>query len=237
MHSKLLLTGLMFLCSTMWLQGQEVSAEEEVTEQKFHFGAYAGINATSGKAKDAIFTQNGITSKIVPGYGFDLGLIGQYALSKILSLELAPGYSQQSLSVEVDGIVFGSDIDPVLGIISSSSLTSNLTMNSINLPFYARFQVLDERLSIFSGAEYHFIFNGNSETKTILGNGTVTTSGGGYLASSNASIPLGLGWKFKLKNDLSLGFDLKANYYVLPMNYTLILTNLVLLHFSSRFIF
>lgn len=224
------------LSSLTNLQAQE--AERVEAFQKIHIGLYAGANLSTGIiTKSPFLLSSGISTTLIPGVGFDVGGIGRYSITQSIFMELAPGYSRKTFGSEVHGIVFGSDIDPNLGIVSTSIIILSISMDELHVPLYVRWQFLNQRVSIFSGGEYHFMFSTKSVQSTQLGNGQTTQLETMLPKSNNASIPIGIGVNFPLKNAMNLGMDFKANYYYIPMKYPLISMNFIFLHFSSRFIF
>ncbi|MBL4754168.1 MAG: outer membrane beta-barrel protein [Flavobacteriales bacterium] len=148
------------------------------------------------------------------GFGSDVSL----ALNKgPWRIELGIGYGNIKLGHKQRGLIFGSDIDPSIGIISTSTIDYDIDIGVLSVPFEVGYTLFRESfgLVVSPGLSWNYVLANNSNVIINYGNGQSAPSNSTLdLGTSMIAVTLGAGKQFSLKDRLNLVIEPKMNYYL-----------------------
>jgi len=159
-------------------------------------------------------------------YKSEIDVSGKFSFGSDISLALNKGpwrialgigYNNIKLEHQQHGLVFGSDIDPLVGIISTSTIDYDIDIGVLSLPFEVGYKLFPESfgLVVAPGLSWNYILVNNSNVIIRYGNGASASSNSSFdKGTSMIAITLGAGKQFSLSDQLNLVIEPKVNYYL-----------------------
>lgn len=139
--------------------------EKEIKKLTYSFHLSPEFNAL---VPDENSENETTTSKLGFSAGFDI----QLNLSSRFSIVSGLGYGLIRYNWEKTGLILGSDIDPILGVISESSQEYSINYSEIRLPLLLKYSIIMNKLVFQCGFEASYLFADHSERIIHRGDGT-----------------------------------------------------------------
>jgi hypothetical protein len=134
-------------------------------------------------------------------FGGAAGLNVEYRLTSKISLRTGLGFGIRNYEHVHEGLIFNSDISPNEGMISESSIVSNINYSEIQLPLLFQYNI-NSNFFFTLGLELTTIFNDNSERVIFYGNGTTEEIKNNNIFQSNVGPLLSIGYQIPNSNFL-----------------------------------
>ncbi len=203
--------------------GTTLSAQENKnTELSFTPVIGLGISTLTFKEQELLREANFNypLPKVIKGdkeFSVALGAYLNYSLSPKTSLSIGFLFSKENLSTTRTGIFFGSDYDPILGmIVSSSSVDSDIQLWKLSLPLLWNRYLKEGSYFLTAGIGGNIILSNEQQLTIRQGNGEVYNSSSSEFAVGQKNILgiLGIGRKIHFaKPKPALLIAIKGNYF------------------------
>lgn len=145
-----------------------------------------------------------------PGYSAQINV--GYAFNEFLTFQSGVGFGKRYYDYKVTGLIFGSDIDPNLGIVSESRFEAQVSISEIQVPLMLRISP-KENWFLSAGLELAFQNENNSNSNYFHGDGTVVKASP-VDPKLNFAPVLGFGYQAPLSDHLSLSVQPQIKYYL-----------------------
>lgn len=147
-----------------------VSAQEEVKSSKFDIGIFVLPEISS-----LIKLKNVANINTTPQLGISLGVNLNFQFTKTSSFRTGLGIGFKNFKQTRTGLIFNSDIDPILGVISESKMDVNYALREFQLPLIFQYK-FSENFFFTAGCELNYTFRLKTSHKIFYGNGEEETS-------------------------------------------------------------
>lgn len=175
-------------------------------QQKLQFGMSAALDFT-------MLSSNG---PVHPRPGGAIHAVSSLTLLEKLSLQASLGYAIRPYHVQEDGLILESDIDPLQGVVSSSSLIYKGTYHEFQLPLLLKLHLQSTRRGPYIGAGpmVGVAFGHSGKGELHLGNGTnVPLADLSYRTEPKIALQACLGHRMPLTAVHDLSLELYGNVY------------------------
>lgn len=191
-------------------------SQENSTNSKVKLGFYALPEMNDLISNNALGNQ--LESK--PKLGFSIGVNTEFALGKKVTLRTGLGYGFKNYSTIQSGLIFGDDIDPQIGYLSSSKMKQHVTFSELQVPINFLFK-LSKHFFIATGVDVNIAIAGKSERQIIKDNGEkYWLSDKKFGPLVNFSPMLSVGYDFALSENTNLMIEpilkLYLREYIIP---------------------
>ena len=157
--------------------------------------------------------------------GFSAGFNVEFQLSKKSSIRTGIGYGLKNYEHTQSGLIFGSDINPVTGVVSESKLESKIAFSELQIPLIFKYEFKENKFFVTGGMEFIYPFANNSERVIYYGTGnTEKLSNSNNTKSVNLAPVISLGYNFTVSDKLSISIEPMFKYYL--KEYIIIESNL-----------
>jgi hypothetical protein len=154
-----------------------------------------------------LFVGNPVGRETVkPAIGFSAGLTLEFHVAKKASIRTQV-HTQ-------NGLVFISDINPQTGVITESSIKSNMSFSEIQIPLLFQYELKENRFFIAGGIEFIYPFSNNSERIIYYGNGNTEKLLNSTSNNLTIAPVLSIGYKLPVSDKLSISIEPMFKYYV-----------------------
>lgn len=146
-------------------------------------------------------------------FGFSSALSLGYEINDHFTISTGLGYSRKTYAYEFTGIVFGSDIDPQLGIVSESRIEYEVPVNEFQIPLTLQIRPGVDGLYFTGGMEASYQSTSGIEGTTYYRDGT---SSNGILSADpmlNFAAVAGIGYGFPISDRLDFALEPVFKYY------------------------
>lgn len=147
-------------------------------------------------------------------FGISTGLNFILKLSNKLSFRTGFGYGYKNYDQLQTGLIFGSDIDPVKGVVSESKIETKGSYKELQLPILIQFD-LKKQFFISGGMEFLGLFENNSEKIIHYGNGTKEINSHHYIDQFNVAPTLSVGYIMPITDKLNVSIEPTFKYYLI----------------------
>jgi len=211
------------LLATVFLFSILISAQETDTDtssdQKFSFGAKAGVNFATITKLDDVFggDVSGRTS-------FHAGALSEYSFSEKFSLQLEVLYSELGAKLEYSYDDYGYDYKVGGG---SYFGENSYELAYLSIPLLAQYYII-QYLCLVAGPQVSFLLAANDKWKQteVIGDETFTNSGEEDIKDQMKSVDMGLAFGANYQFAMGLFFSIRYvlgiteifNYYSDPRN-------------------
>lgn len=138
------------------------------------------------------------------GFAFDRKLNDKWSLVSGLGLGIKRGDYIEN------GIIFNTDINPQIGVVSSSKIESNVSFFAVHAPFLVQYN-FRSRFFLSSGIAINYFFANRSKRTIFYGNGDVQENNIKSEKNLNFSCQFGIGYTFK---KINLSIEFLNKYYL-----------------------
>jgi hypothetical protein len=152
--------------------------------------------------------------KVKPEIGFSAGFEFEVRLSEKTTFRTGIGYGKKSYHHTQSGMIFGTDIDPVLGVISESKIESDISFSEIQIPLLLKQKMSNPRFFFAGGLEITYPFSNHSEQMIYYGNGTQEKMSNSKDQFFNFAPVLSFGYSLPVSNKSSISIEPMFKYYV-----------------------
>lgn len=179
--------------------------QEATEDSKFDLGFYI-LPEMNG-----LITGNPIGRETVSAkFGGAAGLNIEYRLTSKISLRTGLGFGIRNYEHVHEGLIFNSDISPNDGIISESSIESNITYIEVQLPLLLQYNI-NSNFFFTAGLELTTAFADRSERVIFYGNGTTEDMQNNNKIGANVGPLITIGYEIPNSNLL---LELLFKYYL-----------------------
>lgn len=164
--------------------------------------------------------QESVKSKI----GFSAGISFKFHLTNKSSFITGIGFGKKNYNHTHCGLIYGTDIDPLIGIISESKIESKVSFSELQIPLVFQYELKTNKFYIAGGLELIYRFLNNSERIIYYGNGAIAKLSNSNINGLNFAPELSFGYKLPVSDKLSISIEPMFKYYL--KEYIIIESNL-----------
>ncbi len=177
-------------------------------ERRFQTGVYLSYEVSGLIVRSDVYE-----TKTTPKSGFSMGVLGAYQFNERNSIHLGLGYGFKRYFIKQDGVTFGSDIDPQMGFVSSSTLTTDVRFKELQIPVLFKHEFKENNWFITGGLEFLFLHANKMEQK-IENNDFFTSTTNQKSVFYNVTPVIGAGYQFRLSNQLQASVEPTLKMYI-----------------------
>lgn len=177
-------------------------------ERKIQTGVYLGYDVSGLIVRSDVYE-----TKTTPKSGFSMGALGAYQFNARNSLRLGLGFGFKRYFIKQDGVTLGTDIDPQMGFISSSTLTTDVRFKELQIPVLFKHEFKENNWFITSGLEFLGLYANKMEQK-IENNDFFTSTTNQKSIFYNVTPIIGAGFQFRLSNQLQATIEPTLKMYI-----------------------
>lgn len=147
--------------------------------------------------------------------GLSAGFTLEFRLSEKSFIRSGIGCGKKNYDHTHSGLIFGNDIDPQTGLISTSRVESNVSFFELQIPLIFHYYVKENTFFIGGGIEAIYPIVNNSVRTIYYGNGDVEILSNTTENGINVAPVISFGYKQPLSDRLSLSIEPMFKYYLL----------------------
>jgi len=146
--------------------------------------------------------------------GFSAGINLEFHIAKNASIRTGFGYGKKNYNHTQNGLIFGTDIDPLAGVISESKIESKISFSEMQIPLLFQYELKENKFFIAGGIEITYPFSNNSERTIYYGNGNTEKITNSKTNSLNFAPVLSIGYKLPVSKKSSVSVEPMFKYYL-----------------------
>jgi hypothetical protein len=186
-----------------------VFAQSTLTVRKIQFGLSLSPEFNDLKVGNLVGQES-----VAPKIGVSAGLNVAFHLSHQISLRTGLGYGFKHFNHTQTGLIFGTDLNPITGVNTTSTIESKVSFSEFQIPFVFQYELKENKILIAGGLECTRPFANQSERTVYYGNGTTEVLSNPTQNELNFAPVLSLGYLLPVTDQLSISIEPMFKYYL-----------------------
>jgi hypothetical protein len=186
-----------------------IFAQSNLSDRKIQFGFSLTPEFNDLKVSNLLGQES-----VAPRIGVSTGLNVAFHLSNKISLRTGLGYGFKNYNHTQTGLIFSSDLNPITGVNTTSSIESKVSFRELQIPLVFQYELKENKFSISVGMEITQPITNQSERIVYYGNGTTDILPNPTQNGLNFAPVLSLGYLLPLTDQLSISIEPMFKYYL-----------------------
>jgi hypothetical protein len=186
-----------------------VFTQSTLTDRNIQFGFSLSPEFNNLKVGNVLGQES-----VAPKIGVSAGLNVAFRLSHQISLRSGLGYGFKHYNHTHAGLIFGTDLNPITGVNTTTTVESNVSFSEFQIPLVFQYELKENKIFIAGGLECTIPFANQSERTVYYGNGTTDMLANPTQNGLNFAPVLSLGYLLPVTEQLSLSIEPMFKYYL-----------------------
>ncbi|MEY4861047.1 MAG: hypothetical protein RL751_578 [Bacteroidota bacterium] len=186
-----------------------VFAQSTLPDRKIDFGFSLSPEFNNLKVGNVVGQES-----VAPKIGLSAGLNVAFRLSHKSSLRTGLGYGFKHYNHTHAGLIFGTDLNPITGVNTTSTLESKVSFSEFQIPLVFQYELKENKIFIAGGLECTLPFANHSERTVYYGNGTTEVLPNPTQNALNFAPVFSLGYLLPVSDQLSISIEPMFKYYL-----------------------
>ena len=186
-----------------------VFAQSTLSDRKIQFGFSLSPEFNDLKVSNLVGQES-----VAPKMGVSAGLNVSFHISNKFSLRTGLGYGFKHYSHTQTGLIFGTDLNPITGVNTTTTVESNVSFSEFQIPLVFQYELKENKIIIAGGMEITKPFANQSERTVYYGNGTTDMLANPTENGLNFAPVLSLGYLLPVTDQLSISIEPMFKYYL-----------------------
>ncbi len=186
-----------------------VFAQSTLSDRKIQFGFSLSPEFNDLKVSNLVGQES-----VAPKIGVSAGLNVAFRLSNQISLRTGLGYGFKHYNHTHAGLIFGTDLNPITGVNTTTTVESNVSFSEFQIPLVFQYELKENKIIIAGGMEITKPFANQSERTVYYGNGTTDMLANPTENGLNFAPVLSLGYLLPVTDQLSISIEPMFKYYL-----------------------
>jgi hypothetical protein len=186
-----------------------VFAQSTLSDRKIQFGFSLSPEFNDLKVSKLVGQES-----VAPKIGVSAGLNVAFRLSNQISLRTGLGYGFKHYNHTHAGLIFGTDLNPITGVNTTTTVESNVSFSEFQIPLVFQYELKENKIIIAGGMEITKPFANQSERTVYYGNGTTDMLANPTENGLNFAPVLSLGYLLPVTDQLSISIEPMFKYYL-----------------------
>jgi hypothetical protein len=186
-----------------------VFAQSTLSDRKIQFGFSLSQEFNDLKVGNLVGQES-----VAPKIGVSAGLNVAFRLSNQISLRTGLGYGFKHYNHTHAGLIFGTDLNPITGVNTTTTVESNVSFSEFQIPLVFQYELKENKIIIAGGMEITKPFANQSERTVYYGNGTTDMLANPTENGLNFAPVLSLGYLLPVTDQLSISIEPMFKYYL-----------------------
>ncbi len=186
-----------------------VFAQSTLSDRKIQFGFSLSPEFNDLKVSNLVGQES-----VAPKIGVSAGLNVAFRLSNQISLRTGLGYGFKHYNHTHAGLIFGTDLNPITGVNTTTTVESNVSFSEFQIPLVFQYELKENKIIIAGGMEITKPFANQSERTVYYGNGTTDMLANPTENGLNFAPVLSLVYLLPVTAQLSISIEPMFKYYL-----------------------